>query len=138
MGEASKAGAAAAATHFVALYEYAYATGDTSALQQMSAETCAFCTSALEDIRQGVALAASEEGGGSRVVYATSTEISPAEWYSATLRVEQEPSLRRGAAGEVLSEETGGEYDLLFALSWVGGWRVDQIDVLDAGTLTPS
>ncbi|AEE47376.1 DUF6318 family protein [Cellulomonas fimi] len=138
LGTPSADGAASAAAYFVALYEYAYASGDTTPLEQMSADTCSFCTSTLEDVREGLAAAASEEGGGSTVLYASGTEITPAEWYSATLRVRQEPSVRRSATGEVLSEEVGGEYDLLFALSWVGGWRVDELDVLDPGTLTPS
>lgn len=137
MDTPSADGAAAAAAYFVGVYEYSYATGDTTPLGQLSAETCVFCTSAIEDIQSSRAAAQTEEGGGSVVHYATGTEITPGEWYSATLRIEQFPSTRRSATGDVVSTGSGGEHDLYFAMSWVGGWRVDEVDVLEPGKLTP-
>lgn len=137
MEQPSPTGAAAAATYFMGLYEYAYTTGDTTDFQQMSDQDCDFCRSVLDDIRQSRAASSTEEGGGSTVTSAVGTEISPNEWYSATLRITQHASTRRDANGNVLVQDPEAEHDLYFALSWVDDWwRVDDVDVLAPGTLT--
>ncbi len=133
----SATGAAAAASYFMSLYEYAYTTGDTAGFEQMSDDDCDFCHSVLDDIRQSRAASSTEEGGGSTVTSAVGTEISPHEWYSATLRITQHASTRRDANGEVLVHDPEAEHDLYFALSWADEWwRVDDVDVLAPGTLT--
>lgn len=45
--EYSPEGAELAARHFLALTEYAWATGDTNTLKKMSDESCGYCTSTL-------------------------------------------------------------------------------------------
>lgn len=48
--EYSPEGAELAARHFLALTEYAWATGDTIALKKMSDESCEYCTSTLDRV----------------------------------------------------------------------------------------
>ena len=43
-------GAAAAATHFLDLYEYAYSSLDPTAFAAMSSPECAFCRSVIDDV----------------------------------------------------------------------------------------
>lgn len=138
MDTPSADGAAALAAYFVGVYDYAYATGDTGELARLSSDSCSFCKSAISDIKQSRAAGDIEEGGGTVVEYADGVEISPSEWYTATLRVKQRASTRRSATGEVVVQDPESRSDLYFAISWVNGWRVDAVDVMEPGSLTPS
>ncbi|MDC7122297.1 DUF6318 family protein [Cellulomonas fimi] len=138
MDTPSADGAAAAAEYFVGVYDYAYATGDTGELDRLSSDACGFCRSAISDINQSHAAGETEEGGGTVIEYADGVEISPSEWYTATLRVKQHASTRRSATGEVVVQDPESKSDLYFALSWTDGWQVDAVDVMEPGSLTPS
>ena len=47
--ENTQQGAVNAAVHFIALYRYAFITGDTTDLAAMSEEGCVFCQSTIDD-----------------------------------------------------------------------------------------
>ncbi|WP_168676547.1 DUF6318 family protein [Cellulomonas septica] len=138
MDTPSADGAAALAEYFIGVYEYAYTTGDTAELDRLSSDSCSFCHSAISDIHQSRAAGETEEGGGAVVEYADGAEVSPSEWYTATLRVKQLASTRRSATGEVVVQDPESKSDLYFALSWTDGWQVDAVDVMESGSLTPS
>ena len=50
MDESSPGGAAAAATYFLSLYPYIYATGDLTAWDEMSGEDCVYCASVRDNV----------------------------------------------------------------------------------------
>ena len=68
-------GALAAMTHFIALYGYAYATGDVEEWQAMSDPECVFCAGLTTDVQEGAGAGTRIVGGGLTI---TSSEASAA------------------------------------------------------------
>ncbi|MBO3093612.1 DUF6318 family protein [Cellulomonas dongxiuzhuiae] len=128
MATPSADGAAAAASYFISLYVYMYATGDTSTWRQMSAPTCAFCLDAAADAE---AVAASGRRGGTPVEIksAEGLELKPGEWFTARLRVIQPPTIEVDTSGNETQTSDGGTYDFDFAMTWNGDWTIDSIGV---------
>lgn len=137
MDQPDAEGAAAVGRHFVALYDYAFATGDVTGFAGISGDACEFCRSVIDDINTSRQASQHEEGGGTAVSSATGTMISP-ETFSAVLRVTQAASTRVTATDEVVSTTPASEFDLLLAITWSDGWSVEAVDVLDPGTVTAS
>jgi hypothetical protein len=129
MSTAGADGAAAAATYFLDLYDHTYATLDSAALVAMSSAECAFCQSVIDDVARMASEQHSSTGGGHTVVNAFGTEISPAQWYSAAVQLDQQPSAEVDSSGQVVSESPGGAYQMVFALDWATGWKVREVDV---------
>lgn len=129
MSSPSAQGAAAAASYFFGLYPHVYGTGDLSEWAALSAPGCSFCEGISADVQEMVAANEVEVSGAVEIAEAKGTEIRAGEWYSAHLVVVQGPSERRAADGTVLSSGAGGTFDVVVALSWIGAWRVDQVDV---------
>ncbi|WP_046529227.1 DUF6318 family protein [Cellulomonas sp. FA1] len=131
IAEPTPEGAIAAGTQFLALYDYAYSTGDAAPLLEMSAEGCVFCTSTRDEVRAMV-----EDGYASlrepaSVVWSDSAEIREDEWFRVHLRVEQGPLFTIASDGSRHQTSDGGTVDLIFAMSWLGDrWRVEQADVV--------
>ncbi|GIG41928.1 hypothetical protein Cph01nite_36900 [Cellulomonas phragmiteti] len=128
MATPSADGAAAAATYFISLYAYIYATGDTSTWRQMSAETCTFCLDAAGDAEATIA---SGKTGGTpvEVTSAEGIELTPGEWYKAGLRVIQPPTIEVDASGNGTQTSDGGTYDFDFAMTWNGDWVIDSVGI---------
>lgn len=63
MDRTDEVGAAAAATYFMELYAYSMRTGDLSAWEQLSGQTCQFCALALADVRSAYEAGGRYEGG---------------------------------------------------------------------------
>lgn len=122
-------GAAAAATHFLDLYEYSYDSLDTTALEAMSSPDCAFCRSVIDDVARMEAYNHVSTGGGYTVVNAFGTEITRDQWYSAAIQLDQAASAEVDPVGEVVSETAGGRFQMVFALDWAQGWLVREVDV---------
>ena len=129
MASASADGAASAATHFMTLYRYAYATGDVTEWDALSSDTCDFCASTREGATRVASSGARIEGGEITVTSAAGTEVDPGRWYSATLTVSEAPSREIAASGDVVKSSEGGDYEFFLALSFVdGGWQVDAVE----------
>jgi len=128
MATPSADGAAAAASYFISLYAYIYATGDTSTWRQMSAATCAFCLDAAADAE---AITASGRRGGTpvEITSAEGIELKPGEWFTAGLRVIQPPTIEVDASGNETQTSDGGTYDFDFAMTWSGDWIVDSVGI---------
>lgn len=88
MSEPTTDGAIAAATHFLALSDYAFSSGDIEPLMAMSAGDCSYCTYLDEQVTAMVDGNYSSEADPLSVVTSRSTEIRPDEWFSAELRVQ--------------------------------------------------
>jgi len=128
MATPSAEGAAAAASYFMQLYVYIYATGDTTTWREMSAETCEFCADSASDAE---AVRASGKRGGTAVeiVSAEGLELKQGEWFTAALRVTQPPTIETDATGQETQTSEGGTFDVDFAMTWADGWTVDSVGV---------
>ncbi|GEL99933.1 DUF6318 family protein [Cellulomonas terrae] len=132
MGEPTTDGAIAAATYFLSLYDYAFASGDAGPLMEMSAETCDLCAYVQESVVAMTSEGRSSVGHPARVLTSESTEIRPDEWFSALLRVEQAATQELDADGKVVAESAANVTDFLFAMSWLGDrWRVEAVDLTE-------
>ena len=100
-------GALAAMTHFIALYGYAYATGDVEEWQAMSDPECVFCAGLTTDVQEDAGAGTRIVGGGLTI---TSSEASaaPAEnIYRVDLIVSQAPYKAIDETGTVTSTGPG-------------------------------
>ncbi|MDQ0374150.1 DUF6318 family protein [Cellulomonas humilata] len=130
MDEPTTDGAIAAATYFMALYDYAFSARDAESLSMMSAETCKFCKYVGDSVAALVVSGHTSVGPPVRVISAVSTEIRPDEWFTARLQVAQDSTQELAADGTVVSESEANLTDFVFALSWLGdSWRVEAVDL---------
>lgn len=99
-------GAIAAATYFMQLYPYVFATGDVTALQALSHPDCAFCTKVSKD-----AAALHEEFGNhmegleTRFVSASGSEVDPGREFTVEAEVEQQGFSVVDPVGNVLESD---------------------------------
>ena len=135
MSEPTPEGAIAAGTQFIALYDYAFSSGDARPLMAMSGEGCSLCASTRDEVQQMVDGGYSTEADPMRVIASDSTEIREDEWFRVHLRVEQ------GAVATVMPDGTreqtseGGTVEAIFAISWLGDrWRVEGVDLVEVAS----
>ncbi|WP_255499746.1 DUF6318 family protein [Actinotalea sp. JY-7885] len=130
MDEVSVAGAEAAATYFLQLYPYAYATGDLSKWNELSDPECVFCQSVIRNVQEQVAASHSSSGSAIAILEVSAWEINVGR-YGATVTANEGPSKEYDEAGEVVSERTESEKHVLtYALRHDGSnWRVLELDV---------
>lgn len=132
MSEPTTDGAIAAATYFLQLTDYAFDAEDIAPLMSMSAADCSYCLYVQEQVDAQALGNYSSEAAPFEILYSTSTEIRPDEWFSARLHVRQDFTRVRDDSGAVVSETDGGIVDFIFAISWLGDrWRVEQVDLID-------
>ena len=130
-------GAAAAATHFLDLYEYSYGSLDSTAFAAMSSPECVFCRSVIDDVAEMELNNHTTTGGDYTVINSFGTEISPQQWYSAAVQLDQTPSAEIDSIGRVLSETDGGRFQMVLALDWDQSWLVREVDVTPLPSATP-
>ena len=126
MASPSAEGAAAAASHFLQLYPYAFATGDVTEWNEMSAESCTFCSEVRDEV-SALHAAGRRSLGGVTVLEARGTDLGANNWYAARVKVRIEPSVDLDSNDAVVSEDEGGEHDLDFAMTWADGWAIDSV-----------
>ncbi|KQR10927.1 hypothetical protein ASF78_14660 [Cellulomonas sp. Leaf334] len=132
MREPTTDGAIAAATYFLSLTDYAFASGETAPLLSLSADDCKHCAFVVGQVGEMAEGNYTSDAAPLLVSYATSTEIRPDEWFSARLRVNQEFTRVSDATGAVVDESGKLTADFIFAISWLGDrWRVEQVDVIE-------
>lgn len=130
MDDTSAEGAAAAASYFVALYPYVYATGDLADWVAMSSPECIFCSSTRDGATRVAEARNRIEGGEVTITEATGVEVDPGRWYSAKVRAEEAPSVELNGNGETVTASDGGAYVFTFALTHSdAGWVVDAVDI---------
>jgi len=130
MATPSPEGAAAAASYFISLYPYVYATGDLAEWDQLSAGGCAFCDSTRAGATRVSQGKGRVEGGEITITDAVGTEIEAEHWYSAKVTATEAPSSEVDMNGIALSASEGGRYLFTVALTFVDGrWTVDAVDV---------
>jgi hypothetical protein len=130
IAEPTPEGAVAAGTQFLALYDYAFSTGDSAPLLEMSAEGCEYCTYVGDKVQEMVDAGHASIREPAQVVWSDSTEIREDEWFRVHLRVEQGPLFTLLPDGTREQTSDGSMVDMIFAVSWVEGWRVEAVDVV--------
>lgn len=135
MSEPTTDGAIAAATYFLQLTDYAFASGETAPLRSLSADDCKHCAFVVGQVDAMADGKYTSEAAPLLVSYSTSNEIRPDEWFSVRLRVNQEFTRISDATGAVVDESGSLDADFVFAISWLGDrWRVEQVDVIEVPT----
>lgn len=116
-------GAIWATRHFLDLYAYMYATGETAQFEAMSTSECQFCVSSIEGARELHDAGAWVHGGAitftmdqASAEYPTDTEPS----YLVRIDAEEEPSTTHQADGST-AEVAGGAFQSVIALRYVDG-----------------
>lgn len=129
MNEISVAGAEAAATYFLALYPYTYATGDLAEWRSLSHPECAFCTSVVSGVEQQVAAGGRSEGGVLTVESVSAIDVS-ADLYAVDIVGRQSAGVEYGPDGSILSEspETRSALSVLLTPG-PEGWLVRGVQV---------
>lgn len=131
ISEPTPEGAIAAGTQFMALYDYAFDTGDAGPLAAMSAEGCSYCIYVQEEVDALFADGYVRLVEPMRVVASDSTEIREDEWFRVHLRMEQD-DVTLVAPDGTSETSAGGQVDFIFAISWVTDhWRVEEVDLID-------
>lgn len=130
ISEPTPEGAIAAGTHFVALFDYAYATGDAGPFTAMSADGCEFCNYVRDEVQGMVDGGYASIREPARVIDADSTEIREDEFFSVHFRVEQGPLSTVMPDGEEHQTSDGATADFIIAMIWTGSvWQVEAVDL---------
>ena len=122
-------GAIAAATYFIALYSYAYATGDLDGWSAISDPACVFCQSVREDKLAAASRAEQSEGGSISIVGTptTSNLIEP-EAFQVDAAISQAPYQTVGPGGAVIDERPMQLGRMAIALNASSGaWQVTAV-----------
>lgn len=132
ISEPTPEGAIAAGTQFVALYDYAFSTGDAAPLMAMSGEGCGLCASVRDDVQAMVDGGFASVRQPAQVVESDSTEIREDEWFRVHLRVEQGPLVTVDPDGTREQTSDGSTVDFIFEISWIGDrWRIEGVDLVE-------
>ena len=128
MSKPTPEGAIAAATHFLALYDYAFSSGDSAPLMAMSADGCEYCTYVRDEVQTMVDSGWVSIRQPLRVIDSSSTEIREDEWFRAQLTVEQAALIAVDPDGVQHEAGDGGVANFIFAIAWLGDrWRVEAV-----------
>ena len=128
MSEATADGAAAAASYFMRLFPYVFATGDFAEWDALSDDGCQYCQNTRGSVEDQIARGMVGAGSEITVESAVGTEIVPGQSFSADLVVTQAPSFEVAADGRRTPDGDGGRYQLHVALTWSSEWRIVAVD----------
>lgn len=129
MDEPTTDGAIAAATYVLDVYTYTVNTGDVDLWQSVTLPSCSFCAGVSADVEARNAEGQRIVGGDAVVGESRATEISAGQWFSVEMSVLQRASSRVDKDGAELSARADKQHDMVFALSWDDGFRVDEMGV---------
>ncbi|ADG76185.1 hypothetical protein Cfla_3306 [Cellulomonas flavigena DSM 20109] len=134
MSSSTAEGAAATAEFFMTdLYPHIYRTGDLTEWDVLSSPDCTFCNNMRSKITEMLAAEERVEAGAMSASNTATTEQREGTWYLVSTRLSQEDSTRIDSSGTPVSTTPGGTVDALIALSWDGGWHVDEVELTPAG-----
>lgn len=122
-------GAVDVAEYFLALYPYAYATGDLAAWQALSDDECVFCRSVSDGVTAMQGMGHRQIGGVVTVKAIVGSEIDPQVAYGVDVTAAQSPAQELDASGAVVDVGEASEFTLVFAIRWNGAWSVREVDV---------
>ena len=128
MGAPGAEGAAAAASYFISLYPYVFATGDLSEWDALSEADCKYCQNVRASVEDQLARGVRGEGSEITVITADGTEIAHGDAYAADLEITQAPSFEVTSDGTRVPDGDGGRFRLHLALWWRDGWLVRAVD----------
>ncbi|MBE6482678.1 MAG: hypothetical protein E7Z94_09985 [Actinomyces ruminicola] len=128
-------GAAEAATYFIELYPYVYATGDLDTWQNMSEDDCEFCNSVVSNATE------LQNAGG--WIDPWEQEITPLEWwtdendpnrYVVRTQVNSHERDQHPGTNEPPIHIEQAEDILLVQLRWTGSnWSIEIVDIEEGG-----
>ncbi|WP_187291328.1 DUF6318 family protein [Cellulomonas flavigena] len=127
MDEPTTDGAIAAATYVLELVAYTFASGDTGLWRSITASSCELCVGLASDVDGMVEVGDSSTGAAFTIEQAQAREIAEDRWFGVDMVVVQDSSERFDSGGAVVGSDPGGRYSAVFALSWDGGWRVEEM-----------
>ncbi len=133
MNTIDSAGAEAAARYFLALYPYAYATGDLSEWQALSHPDCVFCGSVVTNVEALKAAGHHNRGSEISVLSVSVQELAPGRRYGAELTVTEGPSAEVDESGAIVGEHPESrKVSMVLALAYEDGWSVLEVDATPA------
>ncbi|WP_407342354.1 DUF6318 family protein [Pengzhenrongella phosphoraccumulans] len=126
-------GAIAAATYFISLYPYAYASGDLLAWNAMSDPACGYCSGVSEAVKLLHGAGTRIDGGEIEVAAAKSFPLNASTGiYPIDLELVESPSREVAANGSVRNEMTGGRTLAQLDIAWSSlGWSIHAVKTTD-------
>ncbi|WP_350339515.1 DUF6318 family protein [Pengzhenrongella frigida] len=100
-------GAIAAATYFISLYTYAFASGELDAWKAMSDPGCVFCSGLVSDIQTASDAGTRFTGGGLTVESSVAIPAEALNRFRIDLTVSQAPSETLDRSGSVTASSPG-------------------------------
>ena len=130
--EKSKAGAKAFAGHWIATFNQAIVSGDTSSLESLSSPSCRTCNSVIERLKSIYSSGGFFEGDGYQVLYATPEEIRSDGQTSVAMRVQRSAERFKESKGAPLQRNPASKASYNAQLSWRNdAWRMDELVVFN-------
>jgi hypothetical protein len=124
-GQRSPEGAAAFATYWFQLLDYATRTGDVSKLEELSSPACADCRRVATTIKRGYAGGGKLQGGSYTVRTANSGGISGNEDPPIDVVFDRSPRSAIGPNGEARGSLQGASFVVCrVLLQWKNGWKI--------------
>lgn len=129
-GPASEKTAAEAAKYFLALFPYAFATGDLTQWRAMSGDSCKYCSGTVDQVEAEQAEGKRRTGGRIEVTYSDSVLVGKQQ-YGVGLTVREHPGTLFRADGSVEKDiDYVLEAHMEFLVSWTGsGWKIDGVEI---------
>ena len=136
LGQPTAASAVAFVRYFWDVYNYAYASYDTSLLQEISQPSCKYCSSVLEEINRLKTQGMRVEGSEVSLVDAVLPPDEPITDSAFVVTVSsQRPGKATSAAGRVTTVDGVKNSHVAFGLDWNGGkWLVRGVMIQKKGT----
>jgi len=124
MERQDEVGAVAAAEYFMALHEWTYATGDTSRWDEISGQTCGFCSNVHSDVADAYSQGGRVRNGGSSFTgFALAGFDEQLMVYSVSLHFDVAETARLNASHEVTGTIAAESGDLVLDVApSVRGW----------------
>lgn len=128
--ELTRDGAAEFARHWVALFNYAQRTGDTSPLLEVSDPRCVSCSDARDAINEVYESGGSVDGNGWRVRQAGYDPLTPIEGPLISTSIRQTPEKVVYRDPRRVEQTQGSVFTVLFRVNRAGsGWVMREVEV---------
>ena len=121
--------AEAVATYFVALFPYAFASGDLADWDALSHPACVYCASVRAGVDEFRAEGLRSVGGEVAVTDATATETVAGQMWMVTFTMTEQPSETVNAGGDVVETfpDTKTYDSVVLVVNETGSWQVREV-----------
>ncbi|GEA79604.1 DUF6318 family protein [Cellulomonas sp. CW35] len=128
-GPADADNAQAVAQYFMSLFPYVFATGDTTAWDELSGEDCGYCADITDLAAADRSKGYHEVGGHIEFTFASAMDFEDGT-FSATIAFDEHPSQTVNSDGEVVEDYPGIKVTQAdVSLEWRDGrWLVQGVD----------